>query len=101
MTGVTIAHVNLQQCPFFLRDLVGVVESTKSDELVMELRIHRGSCALGYFRTNFSHSGVFLGKEVRAKPLETAIVVMSHVSERLIRLFRDFSETIPFKEMKL
>jgi hypothetical protein len=43
MAGVAVAHVNLQQRPLFLRDFAGVVESTESNELVMELRIHRFS----------------------------------------------------------
>ena len=100
MAGVAIAHVNLQQGPFFLRDVAGVVEGTEGNELVMELRIHRVNRGAGAFSYQFSHSGVFLGKEVCAQPLEATIVVMAHVAERLIRIFRDFAETIPFKEMK-
>src|ERR1700739_388611 len=49
MAGVAIGHMNLQQCPFFLRDFAGVVESTKSDKLVMELRIQIGSRAREHF----------------------------------------------------
>ena len=62
MAGVAVSHVNLQQRPFFLRDFAGVVESTESNELVMELRIHRGSRAGSFFVPILSLTCSFLGK---------------------------------------
>ena len=62
MAGIAITHVNLQQGPFFLRDFAGVVKSTKSNELVVELRIHRGNRDRELFRSNSLTHVFFLGK---------------------------------------
>ena len=46
IAGVAIGHVDLQQSPFLLRDLVQVVQDAESLELAMELKIHRGDRVL-------------------------------------------------------
>src|SRR6185503_17767397 len=60
----------------------------------------QGQPRSGAFSFQFSHSRVLFGENVRAETLDPAVEMVSNVSKRPFRLFRDLPKTIPLKEVE-